>query len=48
MKDTEAFTRVAGQTAALGYDGKWVLHPDQIAAGNEISVRGRRTTTTPS
>jgi len=20
----------------LGYDGKWVLHPDQIAAGNEI------------
>ena len=36
VKDTEAFTRVAGQTAALGYDGKWVLHPDQIAAGNEI------------
>jgi len=36
VKDTEAFSRVAGQTAALGYDGKWVLHPDQIAAGNEI------------
>lgn len=36
VKDTEAFTRVAGQTAALGYDGKWVLHPDQIASGNEI------------
>ena len=36
VKDTAAFTRVAGQTAALGYDGKWVLHPDQIAAGNEI------------
>ena len=36
VKDTEAFTRVAGQTAALGYDGKWVLHPDQIAAGNQI------------
>jgi citrate lyase subunit beta/citryl-CoA lyase len=36
VKDTESFTRVAGQTAALGYDGKWVLHPDQIAAGNEI------------
>jgi citrate lyase subunit beta/citryl-CoA lyase len=27
---------VAGRSAALGYDGKWVLHPDQIAAGNEI------------
>lgn len=24
---------VAGRSAALGYDGKWVLHPDQIAAG---------------
>jgi citrate lyase subunit beta/citryl-CoA lyase len=29
-------TRVAGRSAALGYDGKWVLHPGQIAAGNEI------------
>jgi len=36
VKDTEAFSRVAAQTAALGYDGKWVLHPEQIAAGNEI------------
>jgi citrate lyase subunit beta / citryl-CoA lyase len=36
VRDTEAFSRVAGQTAALGYDGKWVLHPDQIIAGNEI------------
>ena len=27
---------MAGRSAALGYDGKWVLHPDQIAAGNEI------------
>ncbi|UMB70923.1 HpcH/HpaI aldolase/citrate lyase family protein [Mycobacterium paraterrae] len=36
VRDTEAFRRVAGRSAALGYDGKWVLHPDQIAAGNEI------------
>lgn len=36
VHDTEAFRRVAGRSAALGYDGKWVLHPDQIAAGNEI------------
>jgi citrate lyase subunit beta / citryl-CoA lyase len=36
IRDVEAFRRVAGRSAALGYDGKWVLHPDQIAAGNEI------------
>jgi citrate lyase subunit beta / citryl-CoA lyase len=36
VRDVAAFRRVAGQSAALGYDGKWVLHPDQIAAGNEI------------
>src|ERR1700742_61173 len=36
VRDREAFRRVAGRSAALGYDGKWVLHPDQIAAGNEI------------
>src|SRR5881628_2174273 len=36
VRDIDAFRRVAGRAAALGYDGKWVLHPDQIAAGNEI------------
>ena len=36
VRDVEAFRRVAGRSAALGYDGKWVLHPDQIAAGNQI------------
>jgi citrate lyase subunit beta/citryl-CoA lyase len=36
VRDVEAFRRVAGRSAALGYDGKWVLHPDQIAAGNAI------------
>jgi citrate lyase subunit beta / citryl-CoA lyase len=36
VRDVEAFRRVAGRSAALGYDGKWVLHPDQITAGNEI------------
>ena len=36
IRDIDAFRRVAGRSAALGYDGKWVLHPDQIAAGNEI------------
>ena len=36
VRDVDAFRRVAGRSAALGYDGKWVLHSDQIAAGNEI------------
>ncbi len=36
IRDVEAFRRVAGRSAALGYDGKWVLHPGQIEAGNEI------------
>ena len=36
VRDVEAFRLVAGRSASLGFDGKWVLHPDQIAAGNEI------------
>ena len=36
VRDVEAFRLVAGRSAALGFDGKWVLHQDQIAAGNEI------------
>jgi citrate lyase subunit beta/citryl-CoA lyase len=36
VRDVEAFCRVANRSAALGYDGKWVLHPDQITAGNQI------------
>jgi citrate lyase subunit beta/citryl-CoA lyase len=36
VRDVEAFSRIAGRSAALGYDGKWVLHPDQIEAGNEV------------
>jgi citrate lyase beta subunit len=36
VRDVEAFRRIAGRSAALGYDGKWVLHPDQIEAGNEV------------
>ncbi len=36
VRDPQAFRRVAGRTAALGFDGKWVLHPDQIAIANEV------------
>ena len=36
IKDIAGYTRVAERSAALGFDGKWVLHPDQIAAANEV------------
>lgn len=36
IRDVEGFRRSAELSAALGYDGKWVLHPSQVDAGNEI------------
>ena len=36
IRDVDGFRRVAGRAAALGFDGKWVLHPDQVAAANEV------------
>jgi citrate lyase subunit beta/citryl-CoA lyase len=35
IRDVDGFRRVANRAAALGYDGKWVLHPGQIDAANE-------------
>ena len=36
VRDVEAFKEVAKRSAVLGFDGKWVLHPGQIDAANEI------------
>ncbi|WP_255360892.1 CoA ester lyase [Kutzneria sp. 744] len=36
IRDVDGFRRVAGRAAALGYDGKWVLHPGQIDAANAV------------
>lgn len=36
IRNQEGYREVAGRAAALGFDGKWVLHPDQIGAANEI------------
>jgi citrate lyase subunit beta/citryl-CoA lyase len=36
IRDLDGFRRVAGRSAALGFDGKWVLHPDQIDAANDM------------
>ena len=36
VRNADGFRAVARRAAALGFDDKWVLHPDQIAAANEI------------
>lgn len=36
IRDVDGFRRVAGRSAALGFDGKWVLHPGQLDAANEV------------
>jgi len=41
IKDVEGFRRVAGRSAALGFDGKWALHPSQVEAANEIYSPGQ-------
>ncbi|MGA2939243.1 MAG: CoA ester lyase [Syntrophobacteraceae bacterium] len=35
-KDPEGLRRSCLMSAALGYDGKWVIHPDQVAIVNEV------------
>ncbi|HET7408165.1 MAG TPA: CoA ester lyase [Mycobacteriales bacterium] len=36
IKDVEGYKEVARRSQALGFDGKWVLHPGQIDAANEV------------
>jgi citrate lyase subunit beta/citryl-CoA lyase len=36
IRDVEGFRRVAGRSAALGFDGKWVLNPGQVDVCNEV------------
>ncbi len=36
IRDVEGYRRVAERSAALGFDGKWVLHPGQVDAANEV------------
>ena len=36
IKDLDGYRRVAGRSAALGFDGKWVLHPGQVDVANEV------------
>jgi len=36
IRDLEGFRIVAQQARQLGFDGKWVLHPDQIDVCNDV------------
>ncbi|HEX5595011.1 MAG TPA: CoA ester lyase [Micromonosporaceae bacterium] len=36
IRDIDGFRATALRSAALGFDGKWVLHPGQIEAANEV------------
>jgi citrate lyase subunit beta/citryl-CoA lyase len=36
IRDLEGFRTVARRSRLLGFDGKWALHPDQIAVCNDI------------
>ena len=36
IQDTDGLRRAATGVAALGYDGKWVLHPSQVPVVNEV------------
>jgi citrate lyase subunit beta / citryl-CoA lyase len=36
IRDVEGYRRLAERARKVGYDGKWVLHPDQIGIANEV------------
>lgn len=36
IRDLDAFRVAAMRAKALGYDGKWALHPDQVTVLNEV------------
>jgi citrate lyase subunit beta/citryl-CoA lyase len=36
VKDDDGYRRSAERSSALGFDGKWVLHPNQLAIANEV------------
>ena len=36
FKDPEGFRTAARRAAALGYEGKWAIHPSQIALANDV------------
>jgi citrate lyase subunit beta / citryl-CoA lyase len=41
IKDLDGFREMAHRARALGYDGKWALHPAQIDVLNDVFTPGR-------
>jgi citrate lyase subunit beta/citryl-CoA lyase len=42
VRNADGFRIAAQRSAALGFDGKWVLHPGQVAAANEAFAPSQR------
>ena len=36
IQDGDGFTSAARRVAALGYEGKWAIHPSQVALANDV------------
>jgi citrate lyase subunit beta / citryl-CoA lyase len=36
IRDIDGLKASAASSAAIGFDGKWVLHPDQVAVVNDV------------
>jgi malyl-CoA/(S)-citramalyl-CoA lyase len=36
FSDADGYTAAAGRAAVLGYEGKWAIHPSQIALANDV------------
>ena len=39
--DADGFRAAANRAAVLGYEGKWAIHPSQIALCNEVFIPRR-------
>ena len=48
VRDVDGLRRSAASSAALGFDGKWALHPDQIEAVNQAFAPSQPTIHVPS
>jgi citrate lyase subunit beta / citryl-CoA lyase len=35
-RDLDGYRRAATEASLLGFDGKWAIHPDQVAVANEV------------
>ena len=41
IKNTDEYRRLCLRAKQVGYDGKWVLHPDQVGIANEVFAPSR-------